>query len=169
MNMLMQFPGDCRPEAEDYLAEFDTLARFVAPLLVEEITTEEVIDRLSYRLSRLIGPGRYWSLADAAAATGIDQRTLHSYIIGAACPTLAKYYRLERLIGPELGVELARMLGWEPRHSASQPIAARDVRAVMRALNIAQECISDLLDAQDGNSVIRIAEPSRIRDRSGAG
>lgn len=139
-----------------FLAEFDTLARFMEPLLVEDITTETVIERLSYRLDRLIGPGRRWSLAEAAEATGIDQRTLHSYVSGAACPTLAKYYRLERLIGPELGMELARMLGWEPRHCVAGPLPHRALRDVLLALNLAEERISELLDAQDGPTSFRV-------------
>lgn len=163
--------GHC-PHNDDYVAEFDTLARFIEPLLVEDITTDVVIERLSYRLSRLIGPGKRFSLAEAAETTGIDQRTLHSYLSGAACPTLAKYYRLERLIGPELGVELARMLGWEPRHSASPPVPTRDLVAVLRALNLAQERISELLDAQDGLSVLRSTAPgggAPARPRAGSG
>lgn len=144
-----------------YLSEFDTLARFIEPLLVEDITTEAVIERLSYRLDKLIGPGRRWSLAEAAEATGIDARTLHSYITGAACPTLAKYYRLERLIGPELGVELARMLGWEPRHAAPAAVPFNSLRDLLRAIDAARETLDELLDAQEGVSVLRSAARRR--------
>ncbi len=142
--------------AEAFDGEAGTLSEFVQPLAVEDITTEAVTRRLSYRLRRLIGPGRRWSLTEVAEATGIDPRTLQSYVHGVACPNLSKYYRLEHLLGPELGVELARMLGWEPRFATAQAIPADLLLRMKRMVDGAVEVIDEVLERDDGPSQVRV-------------
>ena len=101
-------------------------------LPIREITPGAVQERLSFRLQHLIGPGKRMTLQQAAVATGISVRTLKAYVEGRACPNLARYGRLLRTFGPEVGIELAIMIGWEPR--ASNPVLphSEDLRAVER-------------------------------------
>lgn len=87
----------------------------------QQITTEEVTRRLAGQLRRLIGPGRAWSYRGVAQLTGIDERSLHAYVRGEACPNLAKYKRLLSVLGPELGADMDLMFGWPARASASRP------------------------------------------------
>lgn len=144
---------------------YGTAARFTEALLVEEITTQAVAERLRYRLGLLIGPGRRWSLAEAAECTGIDVRTLQSYAAGVACPNLAKYYRLERLIGPELGVELALMLGWEPRHRRPEKIPRGVLRQLKTTIDNAAEALDELIEAPEQDTILLAA--SQRRDSRG--
>ncbi len=95
----------------------ESLAEFRRPLNVEDMTPAAVAARLGYRLQKMIGPGRPWSLVDVSEATGIDRRTLQSYVSGEACPNLTRYHRLGFVLGTQIGVELAYMVGWEPRYS----------------------------------------------------
>ena len=90
-------------------------AQLRAPLPVRSITPAEIQARLSHRLRQIVGPGRRVTLAEAAKLTGINARTLKAYVAGTACPNVARYGRLLRVFGPEVGIELALMLGWEPR------------------------------------------------------
>lgn len=92
-----------------------------APLETKQITPEEVKQRLSRSLSQIIGPRRQYSYAEAARLTHINERTLRAYVDGVACPNLARYGRLLRVFGPEVGLELALMLGWEPRAQIAEP------------------------------------------------
>src|SRR5262245_59155609 len=95
---------------------------YTRPLGTREITPKAIKQRLSYRLRQLIGAGKRYSYEEAAALTGIGLRTLRSYVHGTASPNLARYSRLLRAIGPEVGIEMALMLGWEPRaHRQSAP------------------------------------------------
>jgi len=121
----------------------ETLSDFLAPLKVQRINDKAVSRRLSYRLTRMIGAGGSWSLADVAQSTGIDRRTLLSYMDGAAIPNLARYFRLEAVMGPEVGIELARMLGWQPRYG-HPPAAGIDELARLRA------CLVDSAELVDG-------------------
>jgi hypothetical protein len=146
--------------AEAFDLEAGTLAAFVRPLAVEDITTEAVTRRLSYRLRQLIGPGRRFSLAEVAEATGIDPRTLQSYLQGVACPNLSKYYRLEHLLGPELGVEMARMLGWEPRFAEPQSIPANLIVRMKRMVDDTVEVIDEILERDEGPSHVRVLRPA---------
>ena len=90
------------------------------PLDTKAITPEAVKLRLGRCLSRIIGPGGRYSYDEAARKTGINARTLRAYADGLACPTLARYQRLLRAFGPEVGAELAMMLGWQPRASIQE-------------------------------------------------
>ena len=103
-------------------------------LPIREITPGAVQERLAFRLQHLIGPGKRMTLQQAAVATGISERTLKAYVEGRACPNLARYGRLLRTFGPEVGIELAMMIGWEPR--ASNPVLphSEDLRAVRDAI-----------------------------------
>lgn len=98
-------------------------SRFERWLSMEEITTEEVTERLSSRLRRMVGPGRRWSYAGVSARTGIDVRTLKAYANGTACPGLARYKRLLAVLGPELSADLNLMQGWLPRSGETPPEA----------------------------------------------
>ena len=89
------------------------------PLKPKEITPEAVKLRLSHSLSRLVGPGRPHSFAETARLTNINERTLRAYVDGSACPNIARYDRLLRVLGPEAGRDLALMLGWTPRAEVS--------------------------------------------------
>ena len=90
-------------------------ASFGTPLPVREITPAQIQRRLSSRLRKIIGPAGRVSLSEAAHITQIHPRTLKAYVDGTACPNLARYGRLLRVFGPEVGIEMALMLGWEPR------------------------------------------------------
>ncbi len=105
-------------------------SRFAKPLATRQITPGEVQARLSFRLRRIIGRGKRISLRDAARLTGINARTLKAYVEGTACPNVARYGRLLRVLGPEVGIELALMLGWQPR--AANPLLphTEDLRAL---------------------------------------
>ena len=81
----------------------------------------EVMQRLSSSLGNIIGPKRTYSYADAARMTQINERTLRAYAEGWACPNLAKYCRLLRVFGADVGRDLALMLGWTPRAMMTPP------------------------------------------------
>src|SRR5690606_11810114 len=117
-----------------------------APLRIEEIDARAVALRLSYRLRMLIGPGRQWEIDGVSGATGIDRRTLQSYLDGTACPNLARFLRLTYLIGPSVGVELARMIGWEPRYSAETRTDRAEVEALYEAIVVARSAIDRVID-----------------------
>lgn len=98
------------------------------------ITPAEVQARLSHRLRQIIGPGRRVSLEETARLTGINARTLKAYVAGTACPNVARYGRLLRVFGPEVGIELALMLGWEPRASNPALPQTEDLRGLRDAV-----------------------------------
>jgi len=118
-----------------------SVAKIRNPLATRDITPSEVMRRLSRCLAPLIGPDGTHSFAEAARLTHINERTLRAYVDGKACPNLARYGRLLRALGPEVGVELALMLGWEPRARIPPPpsldelVTLREgVRNAMRAV-----------------------------------
>ena len=121
-------------------------------LRVAEITPAAVKERLSRRLSEIIGPGKRVGYAEAARLTGIRVRTLRSYVDGSACPNLARYERMLRVFGPEIGIDLAHMLGWEPRGSARpQPSIAHLVelrRGIAEALAAIEHVLEEIKDEQ---------------------
>ncbi len=121
-------------------------ARFQKPLPIANITPDAVRERLCWRLSRMIGPNRRWSIAEAARLTGINARTMRAYVEGRACPNLARYSRLLRVFGPEVGIEMALILGWEPRAMrGTQPgeILLRELRdGVVQAINAVDHAIA---------------------------
>lgn len=125
---------------------------YTQPLPVAEITPAAVKKRLSYRMSKMIGPGCPVSFAEAARLTGIKERTIRAYVDGTACPNLARYERLMRVFGPEIGIELAFMLGWEPRGSTErQPHISHlsDLRlGVAQALTAIERALAEIKDAQ---------------------
>lgn len=127
-------PADHTPE------HFRTLLR------IEEIDTRAVAARLSHRLRQMIGPEREWQMGEVSERTGIDRRTLQSYLDGSACPNLARFLRLSYLMGPEIGVELAHMIGWEPRFSMAQTMRRADVQHLRAALQQMQGAIARLVD-----------------------
>jgi hypothetical protein len=112
----------------------ETSPPFRAALPIAAITPAAVQARLSYRLRRLIGPGRRMTLVQAAAATGINARTLKAYFEGRACPNVARYGRLLRVFGPEVGIEMATMIGWEPRAANPDLPRTEDLRALRDAI-----------------------------------
>lgn len=134
----------------------ETLAEFRRPLAVETIDAAAVAARLGYRLQKIIGPGRPWSLADVSDATGIDRRTLQSYIAGEACPNLTRYHRLTFVLGPQVGVELAYMIGWEPRYSDRLQLPLRQSEALEQALRNAVDAINELLGAAEDHDPVRL-------------
>jgi hypothetical protein len=119
---------------------------FRRALRIEEVDTRAVADRLSYRLRMMIGPDREWRMGEVSGRTGIDRRTLQSYLDGNACPNLARFLRLSYLLGPEIGVELAYMIGWEPRFSIEQTMRRSDVENLRDAVNRMQGAIEQILD-----------------------
>ena len=120
-------------------------ASFGTPLPVREITPAQIQRRLSSRLRKIIGPAGRISLAEAARITEIHPRTLKAYVDGTACPNLARYGRLLRVFGPQVGIEMALMLGWEPR-AVDQVVPQTDnllelreaVAQALRAINLLQ-------------------------------
>lgn len=136
-------------------------ANFGRPLRVDEIDVRAVALRLSYRLRMLIGPGRDWQIEDVSSTTGIDRRTLQSYLDGSACPNLARYLRLTYLMGPSVGVELARMIGWEPRYSAEALADRVDVAALydsIAAVRTAVERVIERRAAVHAGYLIRLGD-----------
>lgn len=140
-------------------------------LPIRDITPKAVQERLSYRLQKLIGPGKRMTLQQASAATGIAPRTLKAYVEGRACPNLARYGRLLRVLGPEVGIELAIMIGWEPR--ASNPILphTEDIRAVrdgiaqtIRALDMVLQ--NEVSAGDDDAETAQAREPTASAARS---
>lgn len=125
---------------------------YAQPLAVADITPAAVKKRLSYRMSKIIGPGGTVSFAEAARLTGIKERTIRAYVDGTACPNLARYERLMRVFGPEIGIELAFMLGWEPRGSTDrQPSISHmsELRlGVAQALTAIERALAEIKDAQ---------------------
>lgn len=101
----------------------DTLPGFAQPLPAAGITPAAIATRLSYRLKRMLDGSDGRSIAGIAAATGISRGVIEAYVAGTACPNLARYFRLERVLGQELGIEFALMLGWKPRFRAGRDIA----------------------------------------------
>ena len=152
----------------------ETLAEFRRPLAIEDMDAAAVAARLGYRLQKMIGPGRPWSLADVSDATCIDRRTLQSYVLGEACPNLARYHRLGFVLGTQIGVELAYMVGWEPRYREPLSLPPQQSRALERALRDAVGAIDEMFERNDTQRPIRLirrndrtadaeqeAEPSR--------
>jgi hypothetical protein len=130
-------------------------AGFQSPLAVGDITPAAVSARLSHRLGRMIGPGRRWSYAEGARLTGIRERTLRAYVEGTACPNLARYGRLLRVFGREVGIELALMLGWEPRARAGRLPSESDLHALRAGLAHALRAVETALAARAQPTVIR--------------
>jgi len=88
------------------------------------------------------------SIGEAAQATGITERTLKAYVEGRACPNLARYGRLLRVLGPEVGIELALMMGWHPRAANPQLPQIEDLRAVRNAIAQAIAAVDMVLEHQ---------------------
>jgi transcriptional regulator with XRE-family HTH domain len=123
----------------------DTPPEFRASLRIDQIDTGAVALRLSHRLRLMIGPGRRWRIGEVSEKTGIDRRTLQSYLDGTACPNLARYLRLGYLMGPEIGVELARMIGWEPRYAPAVRLRTVEVKRLLGAICETQAAIAAIL------------------------
>lgn len=132
---------------------------FAAPLPVRDITPAEVQRRLSFRLKQIIGPAGRYGLADAARIADIHPRTLKAYVDGTACPNLARYGRLLRAFGPEAGIELAMMLGWEPRATDRRLPLTDDVRELRESVAQAIRAI-DLVVARGDRDTHTPARPS---------
>lgn len=116
-----------------------------APIATMAITPAEIKRRLSTSLKRIIGPGCTYSFADAARMAHMNERTLRAYVEGDACPNLAKYCRLLRVFGPEVGFNLALMLGWTPRASDSSGADVKSLielrQEVLTALTAIEKCM----------------------------
>lgn len=127
------------------------LNRGVAPVATMAISPAEIKLRLSESLRKIIGPGRPYSFAEAARKAHINERTLRAYVDGEACPNLAKYCRLLRVFGPDVGYDLALMLGWTPRGSQSQSTDIDSLnelkQEVLTALKAVEMCMK--IDADD--------------------
>lgn len=100
------FNGDANARA--------TLAKFVVPLPINEISTQAIAERFSYRFTRILNDGGDWTVDSISEATGIDPRTIRQYAAGTRIPNLTKFYQIEGVLGP-LFMELALMIGWMPR------------------------------------------------------
>lgn len=124
--------------------ESPTSGEFV-PLAPDEISTEEVTIRLASKLRTLIGPGRRWSYSGVSHLTGIDTRSLQAYVLGDACPNLAKYKRLLSVLGPDLSSEIDQMYGWKPRASASAP-ESLDLGSIVVELRRSLDIIDDAIE-----------------------
>jgi hypothetical protein len=141
----------------------------VKALDVSEITTEECARRLSRRLRQLVGSGRVWSYRGVANLTGIDVRTLKSYVAGTACPNLTKWHRLLAVLGPTATTDLQMMLGWTPRSALHLPPGAVDLQATANELRTILRVIDAELagtpgaspeaDVRDGSSESAAAGP----------
>lgn len=140
----------------------ETLPEFRTPLRVEDIDAGAVAIRLGYRLQKMIGPGCAWSLADASDATGIDRRTLQSYLAGEASPNLTRYHRLGFVFGPQVGVELACMIGWEPRYTQPVVLPRRESAELEDAIRHAVRAIDALLAPSRGHPVRLIRSNDRV-------
>jgi hypothetical protein len=138
-------------------------------LSVREITPQAVTLRLSRRLRDLIGPGRRWSYVEISARTLIDVRTLKAYVNGTACPNLAKYKRLVATMGPEVAMDLNRMLGWEPR-AGREPPEALDLAALEATLLQADQTLGLVLGQRHGDAApLRASVRGKGRAAAGHG
>jgi len=124
----------------------------VKALDVSEIRTEECARRLSRRLRQLVGPGRLWSYRGVADLTGIDIRTLKSYVAGTACPNLTKWHRLLAVLGPTATSDLQTMLGWTPRSGLRLPPGAVDLQATAAELRAVLRVIDAELAKASGEA-----------------
>lgn len=140
MNAVPPGRRDTRQDAAER-EEILTRPDFRAALKVTRIDRNAIVSRFSYRLRCMIGPDRQWSESAVAAATGIDVRTLRSYIDGSACPNLTRYLRLVQLLGSEIGFELALMLGWQPRYRAPSRLSKTSLQPLQHAIEDALEAI----------------------------
>lgn len=143
----------------------DTDAIFRAALPPERIDGAAVCARLGYRLRKMIGGDGRRSLAEVAEATGIDRRTLQTYVDGAACPNLARYLKLGHFLGPEIGVELAYMIGWEPRYQQPLPLLRDKVELLLGSLQAAEAAVADFGRSAGGEPApLRLIRPQRGAD-----
>jgi transcriptional regulator with XRE-family HTH domain len=99
-----------------------TLVKFVVPLQINQISTEAIAERFSYRFNRVLDEGSDWTVESIAEATGIDPRTIRRYAAGTRIPNLTKFYQIECAMGP-LFMELALMIGWTPRFQKKSNVA----------------------------------------------
>lgn len=132
---------------------------FLRPVPPRAITPKVITQRLSYRLSQLIGPGNRYSYKEASALTGIGLRTLRSYVKGTACPNVARYSRLLRVFGPEVGIELALMLGWEPRAHREAAPDLRHLRDLRDGLSQAIAAL-EKTKSEGGDQRRRVLKPT---------
>jgi hypothetical protein len=121
-------------------------AAFATPLKIEEIDARAVALRLSHRLRSMIGPNHGWQLGAVSDTTGIDRRTLQSYLDGSACPNLARFLRLTYLLGPEIGVELAQMIGWEPRFGAATQGCRAEIERLYESILATRSAIDRIIE-----------------------
>lgn len=138
-------------------AEIDPV--FLRPVPTRAITPKIVSQRLSYRLGQLIGPGNRYSYKEASGLTGIGLRTLRSYVNGTACPNVARYSRLLRVFGPEVGIELALMLGWEPRAHREAAPDLRHLRDLRDGLSQAIAAL-EKTKSEGGDQRRRVLKPT---------
>lgn len=134
-----------RSRRAEGLAGVDTLPAYQRPLAPTAITPQAIAARLSFRLKKILQSGGPWSVGRLADATGISRAVVEAYLAGTACPNLARYFRMERVLGPELGIEFALMLGWEPRFLADRGLShdrLDDLRSHVRACLAALDGLS---------------------------
>jgi hypothetical protein len=89
-------------------------------------------------------------------ATGIDRRTLQSYIMGEACPNLTRYHRLGFVLGTQIGVELAYMVGWQPRYSEPIDLPLEYSERLDRALRDAISAIDAMVSSGITSRPVRL-------------
>jgi hypothetical protein len=126
----------------------DTRSEFLTPLPLTAIDEAAIAHRISYRLGRMMAPRGPWVIDDVARKARIDLRTLHRYVDGTAVPNLTRYIRLQRVMGPEVGVELALMLGWYPRHGHQPGVAFERLARLRADLTRSREAIGALFDGR---------------------
>jgi hypothetical protein len=143
-------------------AAVPTRPEFRQPVKPLKIDMVAVVERLSFRLREMIGPGRRWSHTEVADATGIDIRTLRSYCEGTACPNLTRYMRLMQCLGPESGYELALMLGWQPRFRAPSDLSRASLEALAQAAETTRVALDELMSGSGGRRLI--SPQDRLRE-----
>ncbi|CAH1656343.1 MULTISPECIES: helix-turn-helix transcriptional regulator [unclassified Chelatococcus] len=131
----------------------DTLPEFAQSLHAQDITPTAIAARLSYRLKRMLNADGGRSISDIAEATGISRGVIEAYVAGTACPNLARYFRLERVLGQELGIEFALMLGWTPRFHATRDIADPVIADLHDRVRACLHTLARIKDAGEGSSL----------------
>ncbi|MEM8540497.1 MAG: hypothetical protein AAGF25_06040 [Pseudomonadota bacterium] len=157
---------------DELLSEVATIEPIPTVLDAREIDLRAVVDRLSPQLRQMIGPDQDWEFGEVSERTGIDPRTLQSYLDGTACPNLARFLRLSHLLGPKIGFQLATMIGWEPRYGTPQHVDRGDIERLCQTLSDAQDAMDRVLkqtpESQHGVRFLRRGDRLSVREKDGA-
>lgn len=116
------------------------------PIIPKELASQ----KFHNAMSAFVGFGRKWSCATVSAATGINRRTVESYLSGQATPTIEKYQSLCVVLG-------------EAFMDATLEATQYKVRSVEPGDTTIQKTLSSLL--QTAKSVSIALEDGRIDHR----